>query len=151
VNACLTIGVSDAEEGGGEEGDRGEALEPHVHAHLGTGIHVRLNSLKQETETATHVISFWSLGPIQIPWQAYFRLILSLYFKYFKQAHLYWTKFHLQNVAGTTSVADRHNIDVDPDPACHFDAYPDPTFNFDEFPYPDPSFQIKAYNLEMLK
>jgi hypothetical protein len=58
------------------------------------------------------------------------------------------------------SVADPHHIDADPDPACHsdadpdpachFDAGPDPTFHFDADldPDPDPSFQIKAENLE---
>jgi hypothetical protein len=48
------------------------------------------------------------------------------------------------------SVADPHpfnaDMDADPDPACHFD--PDPTFHFDPDPDLDPSFQIKAKNLE---
>jgi hypothetical protein len=35
-----------------------------------------------------------------------------------------------------TSVADPHHVDVNPDPACPFDADP------------DPSFQIKAQNLK---
>jgi hypothetical protein len=48
----------------------------------------------------------------------------------------------------STSVADSHHFDAnpDPDPACHFDADPDPTFHFDADP--DPSFQIKVQNLE---
>ncbi len=58
------------------------------------------------------------------------------------------------------SVADPHHIDADPVPACnldadpvpdpvrHFDADPDPTFQFDAVPDPDPSFQIKAQNLD---
>ncbi len=41
---------------------------------------------------------------------------------------------------------------ADPDPACHFDAVqdPEPTFHFDANANPDldPSFQIKAQNLE---
>jgi hypothetical protein len=49
-----------------------------------------------------------------------------------------------------SSVADPHHLeaDLDPDPACHFDADPDldPTFPFDVIP--EPSFQIKAQNLE---
>jgi hypothetical protein len=45
-------------------------------------------------------------------------------------------------------VADPHHFDTDPDPVCHFDADPDPTFHFDADLYPDPSFQIKAQNLE---
>jgi len=45
-----------------------------------------------------------------------------------------------------SSVADPHHFDPDPDPACHFD--PDPTFHFGAEPDPDPSFQIKAQNLE---
>ncbi len=44
------------------------------------------------------------------------------------------------------SVADPHHIDADQDPACHFD--PDPSFYFDADQ--DPSFQIKALNLERL-
>ncbi len=53
-----------------------------------------------------------------------------------------------------TSIADQHNIDVDPglDPVCHFDADPhlDPTFHFDADPDPgpDPSLKTKAQNLE---
>jgi hypothetical protein len=42
----------------------------------------------------------------------------------------------------TSSVADPHHIDMDPD------ADPDPTFHFDAAPDPDPIFQIKAQNLE---
>ncbi len=52
----------------------------------------------------------------------------------------------------------RIRITADPDPACHFDpdstfhfaADQDPTFHFDPDPNPDPdpSFQIKAQNLE---
>jgi hypothetical protein len=52
----------------------------------------------------------------------------------------------------------RIRIDLDPDPACHFDLDPachfdpdaDPTFLFEAVPYPGlgPSFQIKAQNLE---
>jgi hypothetical protein len=45
-----------------------------------------------------------------------------------------------------TSVADPHHVDADP--ACHFDADPDPACNFHADPDPDPSFQIKAQNLE---
>jgi hypothetical protein len=60
----------------------------------------------------------------------------------------------------TTSGADQHHIDADPDwdstfhfeanpdpdPACHFDADPDADAD------PDPSFQIKAQTLDkMLK
>jgi hypothetical protein len=53
-------------------------------------------------------------------------------------------------------VSDPHHLhaDPDPDPACHFDADPDldPTFNFDvdqdQDPDSDPSFQIKAENLD---
>jgi hypothetical protein len=51
-------------------------------------------------------------------------------------------------------VADPHRFDADPDPAYHFDAnpelYPNPTVRFVANPYPhtDPSFQIKAQNLE---
>jgi hypothetical protein len=37
-----------------------------------------------------------------------------------------------------SGVADPHNFDADPDPTCHFGADPDP----------DPSFQLKAQNLE---
>jgi hypothetical protein len=62
------------------------------------------------------------------------------------------------------SVADPHLLDADPDPtchfdadldpACHFDADPDPdhTFHFDADPDldPDPSFQMKAQNLEKM-
>ncbi len=45
---------------------------------------------------------------------------------------------------------DPHHFDADPDPACHFDSDLDPTFHFDADPDPDmePSFQIKAQNLE---
>jgi hypothetical protein len=60
----------------------------------------------------------------------------------------------------SSSVADQHHydadpdpacpFDVDPDPACHFDADPDPIFHFDADSDPDPSFQIKAENLEKL-
>jgi hypothetical protein len=52
------------------------------------------------------------------------------------------------------SVADSHNFDADPVPACHFDvdpdADPDPSFHFDtdSDPNPNPSFQIKEQNLE---
>ncbi len=42
-------------------------------------------------------------------------------------------------------------FDADPDPACQFNADLDPTFHFDADAYPDPSFQIKAQNLEVLK
>jgi hypothetical protein len=35
-----------------------------------------------------------------------------------------------------------------PDPACYFDADPDPARHFDADPDPDPSFQLKAQNLE---
>ncbi len=57
-----------------------------------------------------------------------------------------------------TSIADPHHFDPDPDPACRFDADPDsdlachfdvdldPTFHY--VADPDPSFQIKAQNLE---
>jgi hypothetical protein len=45
-------------------------------------------------------------------------------------------------------IHDIRVADPDPDPACHFDADPDPTFQFDADPNPDPSFQIKAQNLE---
>jgi hypothetical protein len=68
----------------------------------------------------------------------------------------------------SSSVADPHNLDADPDPAFHFDADPDPAFPYDADPDPachvgadpdpifhidadpdpDPSFQIKAQNLE---
>jgi hypothetical protein len=43
-----------------------------------------------------------------------------------------------------TSVAGPHNFDADqdPDPACYFDADADPDAD------QDPSFQIKAQNLE---
>jgi hypothetical protein len=46
------------------------------------------------------------------------------------------------------SVADPHHVDADPDsdPACQFDS--DSSFHFDADS--DPSFQIKAQNLEML-
>jgi hypothetical protein len=37
---------------------------------------------------------------------------------------------------------------ADPDPACHSDAGPDPTFHYDADLDPDPSFQMKAQNLE---
>ncbi len=44
------------------------------------------------------------------------------------------------------------DADADPDPVCHFDANPDLdlTFHFDAGPDldPDPSFQMKAQNLE---
>jgi hypothetical protein len=52
-----------------------------------------------------------------------------------------------------SSVADTHHADVDPDPACHFDADadPNPTFPIDADPDPDPSFQIKAQTLKVLK
>jgi hypothetical protein len=43
------------------------------------------------------------------------------------------------------SVADPHQFDPDPDPACHSDADLDSTFHFDEEPE---SFQIKDQNLE---
>jgi hypothetical protein len=56
------------------------------------------------------------------------------------------------------SVADPHNWDADPDPACHFDADPDPTCHFDADPtFPvdsdpdadlDPSFLIQVQNLK---
>jgi hypothetical protein len=46
------------------------------------------------------------------------------------------------------SVTDPPHLDADPDPACHFDADPDPTFDFDPDSDLDPSFQIKAQNLE---
>jgi hypothetical protein len=49
------------------------------------------------------------------------------------------------------SVADPDpgcHFDVDPDPAFHFDADPDLTFHFDADMDSDPSFQIKAQNLE---
>jgi hypothetical protein len=40
------------------------------------------------------------------------------------------------------SVADPHNVDADPDPACHFtcnaEADLDTTFHFDAVPDPDP-------------
>jgi hypothetical protein len=69
------------------------------------------------------------------------------------------------NVTSTTllkdsgaSFADPHNFAADPDSACHFDADPDPachsdadqdpTFYFDADLDPDPSFQLKAQNLE---
>ncbi len=39
------------------------------------------------------------------------------------------------------SVADPHQLDSDPDPACHFDADPDLTFHFDADADPDPRFQ----------
>jgi hypothetical protein len=39
-----------------------------------------------------------------------------------------------------SSVADPHHFDANPDPTFHFDADPDPNA--------DPSFQIKAQNLE---
>jgi hypothetical protein len=58
------------------------------------------------------------------------------------------------------SVVAPNHFDADPDPACHFDPNPachfdpnpachfdpDPTFHFDADP--DPSFQVKAQNLE---
>jgi hypothetical protein len=42
------------------------------------------------------------------------------------------------------------HFDVDPDPACHFEADRYPTFHFDgdADSDPDPSFLIKAQNLE---
>ncbi len=47
---------------------------------------------------------------------------------------------------------DPHHFDADadPDPACHFDSDPDPTFYLDADMDPDlePSFHIKAQNLE---
>jgi hypothetical protein len=43
---------------------------------------------------------------------------------------------------------DLHHSDADPDPTCPSDADPDPAFHFDADPEPDPSFQIKARNLE---
>ncbi len=42
----------------------------------------------------------------------------------------------------------RQCSDQDPGPAWHFDADPDPSFHFDAAPGPDPSFWIKAQNLE---
>ncbi len=55
-------------------------------------------------------------------------------------------------------VADPHHYDADPDSACHFDTDPnpachfdaEPTFHLDADPDPDPSFRIKAQNLEKL-
>jgi hypothetical protein len=42
------------------------------------------------------------------------------------------------------------DADLDLDPACHFDEVldPDHTVNFDAYPKPNPSFQLKAQNLE---
>ncbi len=63
-----------------------------------------------------------------------------------------------------TDMDPTFNFDADPGPACHFDADQDtdssfrfdadldPTFRFDADPDLDPSFQMKAQNLEkMLK
>ncbi len=44
----------------------------------------------------------------------------------------------------TTSVADTHHIDADPDHAFHFDADPDPACHFDADPDPDPTFRSDA-------
>jgi hypothetical protein len=48
--------------------------------------------------------------------------------------------------------ADPHHFndgpDADPDPACHFDADPSIHFDGNADPDPDPSFQVKAQNLE---
>jgi hypothetical protein len=46
-----------------------------------------------------------------------------------------------------TSVADP-TCHFDADPTCHVDADPDRSFHFAANPDPDPSFQIKARNLE---
>ncbi len=37
-----------------------------------------------------------------------------------------------------SSVADPHELDADPDPACHCDEDPDPAFHFDADPDPGP-------------
>jgi hypothetical protein len=67
---------------------------------------------------------------------------------------------YIKCLIATISVADPHHFDADEDPypdchfyadadpACHFDAIADPGFYFDAVPDPDPSFQIKAQNLE---
>ncbi len=40
------------------------------------------------------------------------------------------------------------HFDADPNPASHFDEDPDPTLHCIADPDTDPSFQIKAHNLE---
>jgi hypothetical protein len=47
---------------------------------------------------------------------------------------------------GGNSVAGRHHVDADPDPAFHFDADPDPdaTFHSNADPDPDPTFKFDA-------
>jgi hypothetical protein len=44
----------------------------------------------------------------------------------------------------STSVADPHHIDANPDPACHFDADPDPACHFDADPDPACHFDADA-------
>jgi hypothetical protein len=51
----------------------------------------------------------------------------------------------------TSSVADPHHVDADPDPACPVDADPDSRFHFNANPDPDHSFQRKAQNLEKVQ
>jgi hypothetical protein len=55
------------------------------------------------------------------------------------------TKHSSDSVAGPAC-----HFDIDPVPACQFDAVanpdPDPTFHFDADPDPHPSYQIKAQN-----
>jgi hypothetical protein len=55
---------------------------------------------------------------------------------YFFSIH-FWFLITLKTIGFHTTTIP-HHIDADPDPACHSDAVPDP----------DPSFQIKAQNLE---
>jgi hypothetical protein len=86
---------------------------------------------------------------------------------------LYCLRYLISNLACvyTTSVADPHQLDADPDPACYFDgdpvADPDSASHFDTVQIrillvvltrvrilhftkadPDPSFQTKAQTLE---
>jgi hypothetical protein len=49
----------------------------------------------------------------------------------------------------TTSVADPHHLDADPDSTFHFDADPDPACHFDADP--DPSLQINAQKVTLNK
>ncbi len=51
-------------------------------------------------------------------------------------------------VIASQNLADPYHLDADPDPPRYFDADPDPTCYFDADPGPDPSFQIKAQNIE---
>jgi hypothetical protein len=58
------------------------------------------------------------------------------------------SKLVLNLVSSFVAISVADPLHFDADPACQFDAGQDPTFHVDADPDPDPSFQIKAQNLE---